>query len=115
MLKRFKINEKELPAIILFKSSGDTLRYPQDDPVTVNSLKNFVRKNTKLYIGLSGCIEEFDQIAAEYMEKFNRNEFPDLEKLTATLVHRLDISEDAEVGEINLNTKQFSFHPHFSP
>lgn len=95
LLKRFRINEKELPTILLIKSA-DTSKwttYPSDMPVTVDNLKSFIRRNTNLYIGLSGCIEEFDQIAATFMEKFNRNE--DLDKLIETASNL--ITEDDEV------------------
>lgn len=83
LLKRFGINEKELPTILLFKKSDPSkwIKYPRDHEVTVENLKSFVRRNTKLYIGLSGCIQAFDTIAAAFMEKFNRNEFGDLDRL----------------------------------
>lgn len=84
LLKRFRINEKQLPTILLFKSSdppGQWVKYPADKEVTVDNLKNFVRTNTKLYIGLSGCVEEFDRIAGEFMGQFQRNEFADMDRL----------------------------------
>lgn len=84
-LKRFQINEKQLPVILLFQSVDTTkwLEYPKDEDVSVTNLKNFMRKNTKLYIGLSGSIKELDEIAGQFMEKFNRNEFGDLDRLQA--------------------------------
>lgn len=84
LLKRFEINEKEMPAIVLIKPTEDPskwVRYPAEKPVTGDNLKNFIRENTNLYIGLSGCDEELDKIAASFMEKFNRNEFVDVNRL----------------------------------
>lgn len=100
LLKRFGINEKELPTILLFKKSDPTkwIKYPRDHEVTVDNLKNFVRRNTKLYIGLSGCIQEFDTIAAAFMEKFNRNEFGDLDRLIGEATNLMKRQLDEQVS-----------------
>jgi hypothetical protein len=37
--------------------------------VTLQNLKNFLKKNTELYIGLAGCLEDFDKLAAEFITK----------------------------------------------
>lgn len=108
LLKRFGLTEKDLPTILLLKAaSADPskwLRYPQDATVTVDSLKNFVRRNTKLYIGLSGCIEEFDVLAAEFMSRFNRNEDMDkiIERATDLLPEIREDPEKEKMGHVYL-------------
>ncbi|XP_019563288.3 protein windbeutel [Aedes albopictus] len=65
--KRFKIPEK-YPVIKLFNNETlDTyVDYPEDDPITVDSLRKFVSANTDLYIGLPGCLKEIDELAAKF-------------------------------------------------
>lgn len=121
LLKRFGINEKELPTILLFNRADPSkwLRYPKEQEVTVDSLKNFVRRNTKLYIGLSGCIEEFDVIAAKFMEKFNRNEFVEMERLTEEAMNLSTQMTDDQVSKYNIiqeaTTVIFTFYIHDLP
>lgn len=33
----------------------------------MENLKKFVRENSNLYIGLSGCVQEFDELAAKFV------------------------------------------------
>lgn len=103
LLKRFRIDEKDLPTILLIKSAdlSKWTRYPVDQDVTVDKLKTFIRRNTNLYIGLSGCIEEFDNIAATFMEKFNRNEFVDLDRLIEQASNLLTQNDDEQVSAHN--------------
>lgn len=110
LLKRFGIDESELPAILIIKKSDPSkwIRYPKDQAVTVDNLKNFVRKNTKLYIGLSGCIEGMDHIAASFMEKFNRNEFGDLDGLISEAIRMVDVVKEEQVRRLVIIRKMFN-------
>lgn len=112
LLKRFGIDEKELPTILLLKSADPAkwLKYPRDRDVTVALLKNFVRQNTKLYIGLSGCIEEFDQFASQFMETFNRNE--DMDRIITKATNSLAQMTDTKVsGPRDYRTREYNKFP----
>lgn len=65
--KRFKIPEK-YPVIKLFNNEtlDKYVDYPEDDPITVESLRKFISANTDLYIGLPGCLKEVDELAAKF-------------------------------------------------
>ncbi|KAJ6636727.1 Protein windbeutel [Pseudolycoriella hygida] len=70
--QRFNVPEK-LPSIKMFLN-GDTTKwvdYPENAEVKTEDLKQFVRTNSKVYIGLSGCIREFDDIASEFVKNYS--------------------------------------------
>lgn len=73
--KRFKIPEK-YPVIKLFNNDtvDQYVDYPEDDPVTVDSLRKFISANTDLYIGLPGCLKEVDKLAIKFAHPKNSKE-----------------------------------------
>uniref|UniRef100_A0A1Q3FKJ6 Putative endoplasmic reticulum protein erp29 n=1 Tax=Culex tarsalis TaxID=7177 RepID=A0A1Q3FKJ6_CULTA len=73
--KRFKIPEK-YPVIKLFNNQSleSYINYPEDDPVTVEDLRKFIRENTDLYIGLAGCVREADELATRFANPANEKE-----------------------------------------
>lgn len=78
--KRFKVPEK-YPVIKLFNNQSleSYIDYPEDNPVTLEDLRKFVRENTDLYIGLAGCVMEADVLAAKFVDPANSK--PHLESL----------------------------------
>lgn len=108
LLKRFNIAYSDLPVILLLKKAdlNKFTMYPADSDVTVYNLKTFVRRNTNLYIGLSGCLKDFDLMATDYMAKFNRNEFNELDKLIENAAHMIE-GYDEKVKQMN---KRNVFH-----
>lgn len=73
-------------------------RFNLDDPISGDALKNFVRAHTSLYIGLSGCIKEFDELAVEFMANFNRNEFSEVDKIMIEKAPKLLDALDEQVN-----------------
>lgn len=61
---KYQIDDKAYPAILLFDRNleKEVARFPAKSDVTVENLKTFLRENSKLYIGLPGCIYEFDML-----------------------------------------------------
>lgn len=43
--------------------------------VKTEELKQFVRRNSQVYIGLAGCIKEFDEIANEFVNHYSTKAF----------------------------------------
>lgn len=39
--------------------------------VKTEELKQFVRRHSQIYIGLTGCIKEFDEIASEFINNYS--------------------------------------------
>nr|AEE63060.1 unknown [Dendroctonus ponderosae] len=74
LAERFGIVKKrDWPALRLFVKG-------QDEPFSLNSthtwneneIKKFIRENTNVYLGLPGCLEEFDKIAVEFATSFDK-------------------------------------------
>lgn len=42
-----------------------------DAAIKTEELKQFVRRHSQVYIGLSGCIREFDEIASEFVNHYS--------------------------------------------
>jgi len=63
LIERFGVKKEDFPVYKLFLRSTVI---PYDGEVTVDSLSNFVKSNTGIYIGAPGTIEEFDILAAEF-------------------------------------------------
>lgn len=43
--------------------------------VKTEELKQFVRRHSQVYIGLAGCIKEFDEIANEFVNHYSTKAF----------------------------------------
>lgn len=67
---RFGIGKDDYPAVRLFVKGKDepiAFRPAGDSEFTANNLKRFLRSKSGVYIGLPGCLESFDKLAAEFV------------------------------------------------
>jgi len=65
---RFGFAYKDLPKIVLLRKND--LENPivfTDEEFTSDSYRRFVRQNTDLYLGLAGCIQALDEMAANFV------------------------------------------------
>lgn len=68
LAESYGITRDDYPAVRLYKkSTKDPISFPNDAEFTVDSLRTFVRDNTDIYIGLAGCLEQYDNLAKEFM------------------------------------------------
>jgi endoplasmic reticulum protein 29 len=65
---RYGIKEGDFPIIKLFKNGLADAPVNFDQAVTTDNLKSFLRENTGLYIGLAGCLENFDKLATAFIQ-----------------------------------------------
>jgi endoplasmic reticulum protein 29 len=65
---RYDIKEGDFPVIKLFKNGLTDAPVNFGQAVTADNLKTFLRQNTGLYIGLAGCLENFDKLAAAFIQ-----------------------------------------------
>lgn len=75
LAKRFGVSDK-YPQVYLFTNgaSGQRVRFPDGEPFTVDNLKQFVRHNSAVYIGLPGCSPELDALAGRLVEGLELSE-----------------------------------------
>lgn len=66
--KRYGVNSKDdLPTLRLFVQGKDEpFTMSEDSEWSQEHIKTFIRDNTDLYIGLTGCLEEFDKLAVKF-------------------------------------------------
>ncbi|KRT81122.1 hypothetical protein AMK59_5402 [Oryctes borbonicus] len=76
LAKKYGIKGKDdLPAVKLFLgSTTENINNFTATDFTVNNLRNFVRDNADMYIGLPGCLEHFDKLAVEFVNSPNKDE-----------------------------------------
>lgn len=103
LAKRFQLDQEILPEFIFFKRK----KYPGkpfDYDVTryggvfdVDNFRDFLRKKTKLWIGLPGCVKTFDELA----EFFGRNSGKDQLQAIKQIQEKISQSDDekARIGE----------------
>lgn len=85
--KRFSVRTT-FPDIKLFRNDSmpTWTNYPDGREISVDNLKQFVREHTALYIGLNGCIREFDEIAGRFVKAPDAGFIEESEKLIEGLV-----------------------------
>lgn len=47
-----------------------------DSEWTADTIRKFVRQNSELYLGLAGCVREFDELARRFTLEFNTKDAP---------------------------------------
>jgi len=100
LAEKYDAKSKDFPVLKLFKKgTADPATYTgewkMDDIVT------WVKSNTGIYVGLPGCIEDFDMLANDFMktkDKKKREEF--LKKAKAMVEKGLDNAKDTEFAQI---------------
>lgn len=71
---KYKIAGKDdFPVVKLFlKSTEKYVDFPKTSAFTVENLRNHIRDNSDLYIGLPGCIEKYDKYAQSFANSKDR-------------------------------------------
>lgn len=60
--------ENGFPEIQLYVNgaSGSRFVYPRNEPITAENLKQFVRRHSRVYVNLAGCVRDLDQLAQKF-------------------------------------------------
>lgn len=66
--ERFDVSTDDFPVFKLF-GSGDVKTFSGD--VTEENLKRFIKNECGIWLGLEGCLEEFDMLAEKFMKAAN--------------------------------------------
>ncbi|XP_055387603.1 protein windbeutel [Condylostylus longicornis] len=71
---KYSVDKNKFPEIVIFKNTTLHARWPGYLDIKYENIKKFIKENTELYIGLDGCLKEFDDIAAKFMKTSNVDE-----------------------------------------
>lgn len=47
-------------------ASGDRYVFPRQETISAENLKQFVRRHSRVYVNLAGCVRELDQLAERF-------------------------------------------------
>jgi len=76
LAERYKVNKDDFPVVKLFVAGVSEPYTFSDSEFTADNIKKFIRTKSNVHIGLPGCLEAFDKIAA----KFSQATDPDVKK-----------------------------------
>ncbi|KAK3908947.1 Endoplasmic reticulum resident protein 29 [Frankliniella fusca] len=108
LAERFKIDKEQYPVVKLFVEGKDPIDFKEstDEGFTADNLIRFIRANSGKYIGLPGCLEEFDKIASKFNAAKKENERKEYLREAQGLVGRIEKIEDRKTGEVYVKMMQ---------
>lgn len=77
LAKKYNVNKDNYPAIKLFvQGSSEPIPFDikPDVDFTADEIKKFIRSKSGVYIGLPGCSEKFDKLAAQFAKEQSHEE-----------------------------------------
>lgn len=90
LAKKYGIQSKdEFPVMKLFVNgvTNEAKTFPKIEKWNVEMIRNFVKDNSDIYIGLPGCLERMDQLAGEFVKTDSKEEkYKEIEKEIHSLV-----------------------------
>jgi len=69
LAQRYNIKKEDFPTVLLFvQGKSEPIRFitERNSDFTGEYLKRFIRFNSKVYLGLPGCIDRLDKLAEEF-------------------------------------------------
>ena len=76
LAQRFGIKKDDYPVVLLFlQGKTEPLKFvaETDADFTADNIKRFVKKKSGVYLGLPGCVEKLDQLAALFKMSSENN------------------------------------------
>jgi len=100
LAERYKVNKDDFPIVKLFVAGVSEPYTFSDSEFTADNIKKFIRTKSNVHIGLPGCLETFDKIAA----KFSQATDPDVKK---ALLREAEDLWDNTTGRADQKTAEF--------
>ncbi|KAL3270696.1 hypothetical protein HHI36_021224 [Cryptolaemus montrouzieri] len=92
LAKKYGIKSKDdFPALRLFTNgiTNEAKEFPVKEKWDVDMIRDFIRDNSEIYIGLPGCLEKMDQLAAEFVATDDMNgKYAQIEKITHSFIEK---------------------------
>lgn len=88
LAERFGIKSKQdWPALRLFvKGEDEPFNFNSDRLWSADEIKKFIREHSNIYLGLEGCIEQFDKLASEFSAVSDKNNIIKKAEKAASLI-----------------------------
>lgn len=68
-------DKDDIPAVRIFLGDvNKVVTYPKTGEFTLSSLRSFLRDNVDIYIGLPGCLKDFDKLAVGFAKGGNQKQ-----------------------------------------
>lgn len=83
--------------------------FHQIEEVRTEDLKQFVRKHSGIYIGLAGCLQEFDEIANEFVRNLNTEAYEVAVAKGNQLMNGYDTEKVCKIGWSELGVCHIDF------
>ncbi|CAL8129566.1 unnamed protein product [Orchesella dallaii] len=102
LAEKYEVKAKDFPVLKLFSKGQDApLAYTGE--FKLDDIIAFVKTNTGVYIGLPGCIEEFDTIAQDFIKSRDKEHREKLMKQARSMIEKgLDTQKSQEMANIYL-------------
>ncbi|KAL0267121.1 UNVERIFIED_CONTAM: hypothetical protein PYX00_009476 [Menopon gallinae] len=84
LAERYQINKDDFPVVKLF-IEGKNEPFTFTGEFKTENIQKFIRLNSGVYIGLPGCLEEFDKLALEFMKDTNNEKRKKILRVTEDL------------------------------
>ncbi|XP_055837802.1 protein windbeutel [Episyrphus balteatus] len=99
---KYNVNSEAYPVILLFRGNSvdDYVKFPYRLDVTVENLKEFVTNNSNIYIGLAGCVKEFNDFVIGFPQK-------DPDEQQELIIKSSDILKKLQMGEQKASAKVY--------
>ncbi|CAG7723952.1 unnamed protein product [Allacma fusca] len=102
LAEKYGVKSKDFPVLKLFrKGMPEPLAYTGE--FKQDEITQFIKSSTGIYIGLPGCIEQFDKIAQEFIKGADKEKRGDLLKQAKALIAKgFDSPKNTEYANIYL-------------
>jgi len=103
LAEKYEVKSKDFPVLKLFKKD-EKVPIPYTGDFKADDIIQFIKTTTGVYIGLPGCLEKFDQMAADFIklkgDKEGRSKI--IEEAKILVKRGLDSQKDTEMAKVYL-------------
>uniref|UniRef100_A0A1B6EPV7 Endoplasmic reticulum resident protein 29 n=1 Tax=Cuerna arida TaxID=1464854 RepID=A0A1B6EPV7_9HEMI len=70
LAQKYGVEKDDYPVVKLFiQGKKEPLSFGKDEDFSADNLKKFIRSKSKVYIGCTGCIQAFDELALKFIKE----------------------------------------------
>jgi len=101
LAKKYGAEKDDFPVIKLFvQGKPEPVNFDKTEEFTADNLKKFIRSKSGVYIGCTGCLKAFDEIAAKFTKENNPEEKKKLLRKAEDLWDKAKGNQEQKSAEI---------------